>query len=143
MAHLRESILDALAARIGTNGVTVDRSRTYPPDGSELPRYMVYVLDEGALWGEVMGAVHREMRVSVAVRVESTAADVEDTMNDHCEYIEDRLNPQGSVSDTLWTRVVSTDFDVTERGNKVFGQATLTVEVRYATLTAQSNTSGI
>lgn len=140
MAHYRSTITDNIKARIETNGVTVKKSRVYPTTDEGLPLYLVYGMFDDTDWSQAFGTAHRLLTVVVEVVLTALSDNVEDTLNNHCEYIEDRLNPQGSVADVLWSRVVRTELELHDTGKQALGIAKLTVEVAYRTLTTDAAT---
>lgn len=140
MAHFRSTVTDAIAARIGTNGVTVKNSRVYPTSEGALPRYLVYGLLEDTDWSSSVGTALRTLSVQIEVLLNAAADDVEDNLNDHCEYIENRLNPAQSIANVLWSRVTRTELELHDTGQQALGIAKLTVEVAYRTLTTEAAT---
>jgi len=141
MAHFRSTITDRLVTAISGNNVDVEKSRVYPTDDGDLPRYLVYADDETNDWSMGVGSVHRRLTTTIEVLLEGGTTSIEDQLGDHCEYIENQLNPQGSVADTLWSRVQSTDLEYVDTGHLKLGIAKLTVEVAYATLTSSAATA--
>ena len=140
MAHFRSTVTDRLVTAISDNGVTVEKSRVYPTDDGDLPRYLVYADDESVDWSGGVGSAHRTLTTTIEVLLEGGAANIEDQLGDHCQYIEDQLNPQGSIAGILWSRVTATDLDYVDTGVLKLGIAKLTVEVLYVTLTASAAT---
>ena len=140
MPHFRDTIASRIVTAITpVSGVTVQKSRVYPTSPGDLPRYNVYIDNDDTDWGESVGTADRIMNIKIEVLLESTTDTVDDDLSPHCQFIEDALNPAGSITDTLWTRVTRTEIDVTNGGETSLGIAILTVQVRYRTLTGDAS----
>ena len=140
MTHVRSTITDRVVTAISGNGVDVEKSRIYPTSDDNLPCYLVYVSDEVTDWSQSIGSAFRSMTLSISVILEGGSDNIEDQLSNHCEYIENKLNPQGSIDGTLWSRVTGTDLDLVDTGQLKMGIATLTVDVSYVTVTASAGT---
>lgn len=140
MTHARDTVIDDIVTAITpVSGATVQKSRVYPTSPDDLPRYNVYFENEEIDWGESVGTADRIMNIKIEVLLEDTTGAVDDALSPHCQFIEDQLNPSGSVANTLWSRVVRTEIDITNGGETSLGIAILTVQVRYRTVTTDAS----
>ncbi len=139
MTHARDALTDRVVTAIANAGVTVAKSRVYPSSADDLPRYNVYVSRDETDWSQAVGTAHRMLTLTVEIIVEGASATMETTLNTHCQHVEDQLNPSGSITDTLWSRVINTDIELNDAGSVALGIATLTVELAYRTLTADAS----
>lgn len=142
MAHARETILDAIETEISGNGVTVERTRAYPSDEAQLPRYMIYQTGETIDWPMSSStAIMRRLTVVVEIIVQSASGAIEDAINDQAEYVENQLLYAAGLGGSVSMRLQNSTYNWNGEGQVALGIATLTFEVEYRTVIGDVSTA--
>jgi len=141
MPHARRQIREAVAAAVGTNDVTVEMSRQYPMNESEMPRYLVYALAESVDQGmSTPGAIARELSLVVEAILTGDEATVDDDLDGHAVYIETQLNRSQLGGLVLKTDLAQSDMAMRTDGDRTLAVLTLTFNVMYRTLPTNPET---
>lgn len=141
MPHARSQIRDAVALQIATNDVTVEKSRQYPMNESEMPRYLVYTTRETV--DEGMSTRNGLMRILELV-VEAITTDdettVDETLDEHAVYLESQLSYSTLSGLVQKTVLRQSEMAIRTDGDISLGVLTLTFDVTYRTLPTDPET---
>lgn len=135
MAHARKTIREAVAALIGTNGVTVEQSRQYPMLEELMPRYLVYTLSEdidNAM--TTANGIMRNLMVVVEAIIMADETTIDDELDEHALYIEKQVNWSKLGGLALRTLLERSELAIRVEGDRSLGVLTLTFTVMYRTL---------
>lgn len=136
--HARELIRKAIATAVTgltTTGADVFTSRLYPYEDDDLPNLSVYVArDPETVEDEddVMGSYQiRVLPVEIVARVKATT-ELDDQLDDICAEVETALVGSATVKALVKSlRLVSTEIDMDNEGEKPVGAARMEWEVIY------------
>jgi hypothetical protein len=135
MAHVRQQVRDAVALAIAGNGVTVEKSRRWPTQESDLPRYLVYSLREQMDEAQsTRDGLMRILEIVVEAHVIANPATVDIALDDHAIYLETTLNYSTLTGKVLKTVLRSSDIMLNTDSDALMGVLTLTFDVTYRSL---------
>ncbi len=141
MPHGRRQIREAVAALINTNGVTVEMSRQYPMNESEMPRYLVYTTSEAIDRNmSTSGGIMRELSLVVEAILTGDESTVDDDLDGHAVYIETQLNYTRIGGLAVDVALSQSEMAIRTDGDTSLGVLTLTFMVRYRTLPTNPET---
>jgi hypothetical protein len=135
MAHVRQQIRDAVATAIAGNGVTVEKSRQWPINESEFPRYLVYSLREQMDESQsTRNGLMRNLEIVVEAVILANPATVDTALDTHAIYLETALNYSTLTGKVLKTVLRSSDILLNSDSDALMGILTLTFDVTYRSL---------
>jgi hypothetical protein len=135
MAHARKQIREAVAALIGTNGVTVEQSRQYPMLEELMPRYLVFTTSEDIDTGmTTANGIMRVLQVMIEAIIMADETTIDDDLDAHALYLEKQVNWTKLGGLALRTLLERSELSIRTEGDRSLGVLTLTFSVMYRTL---------
>lgn len=135
MAHVRQQIRDAVALAIAGNGVTVEKSRQWPINESDFPRYLVYSMRESIDESQsTRNGLMRVAEITVEAVIIASQATVDAVLDNHAVYIETALNYTTLTGKALKVVLRSTEMLLNSESDALMGILTLTFDVTYRSL---------
>jgi hypothetical protein len=139
MPHPRQSIREAVAARLRESFANVFASRAKPLFDQDLPAVLVYSASESIKqerWDiDGFGALTRELELFVEA-VDTGKGDLDDKLDAHALAIESALDGwEVPNRKSAILRFRGTDTDMSVEGNKTYGAIRLAFSLTYQTET--------
>lgn len=145
MAHLRQSIREAIAERLisaktnARNNIFISRAK--PLFDQDMPAILIYTntekIKEERWETDGFGPLERELEIFIEA-IDYGKDDLDNKLDDLAEQIEKALDGWDIPNrKSAILRFIGTDMDISIEGNKIYGAVRLGFNLTYRTLTHQ------